>query len=124
MFRPAARAADPGEPAAGIATVKVLLDHLFDDRTEIPVFTLETLFIFRDEPLEMMKKHPIEDGAFRMTRTVDSRHIQDRRSRNGPGETRRCAPGRRIAYYVKEPALISKKTAITVDAVSLDDKQD
>jgi hypothetical protein len=34
----------------------------------------------------MMKKHPVENGAFRMTRTVDSRHIGNERSRNGPGK--------------------------------------
>ena len=33
----------------------------------------------------MMKKHPVENSAFRMTRTVDSRHIGNERSRNGPG---------------------------------------
>jgi hypothetical protein len=35
--------------------------------------------------LEMMN-HPIENCAFRMTRTVDSRHIRKERSRNGPGK--------------------------------------
>jgi hypothetical protein len=33
----------------------------------------------------MMEKHPIENGAFRMTRTVDSRHVGNEESRNAPG---------------------------------------
>ncbi len=88
MFRPAARAADPGESAAGIAAVQIALDNVLDDRPEIPVFPLEAALIFRDKPLEMMKKHPIEDGAFRMARMVDSRHIGNEVSRNTP-ETRK-----------------------------------
>jgi len=75
VLRPAARTADPGEPAARIAAIEVLFDQLFDDRTEEAVFTLKTLLILRDETLEMMEQHPVEDGAFRMARTVDSRHI-------------------------------------------------
>jgi hypothetical protein len=34
--------------------------------------------------VEIMKKHPIENGAFWMTRAVDSRHIGNEKSRNGP----------------------------------------
>jgi hypothetical protein len=45
----------------------------FDDRPEISVVPLETALIFRDEPLEMMEKHPVKNGAFRMTRALDSR---------------------------------------------------
>jgi hypothetical protein len=49
----------------------------------------------------MMKKHPVENGPFRMTRTVDSRHIGIRESRNAPetgkgknpGTTTRNGPG-------------------------------
>ena len=45
-----------------------------------------------------MKKHPIENGAFRMTRTIDSRHIGNEESRNAPGtglepESGDSAPG-------------------------------
>jgi len=44
--------ANQGESAAGVAAVEVFFDHLFDDRTEEAVFSLKTLLIFRDEPLE------------------------------------------------------------------------
>jgi hypothetical protein len=41
---------------------------------EKPVLPLETVFIFGQEPLEMMRQHPVEDGPLRMSRTIDSRH--------------------------------------------------
>jgi hypothetical protein len=88
VFRPAARAADPGETAAGIAAVKKLLDDALDDRTEIAVRLLETLLVLRDEAFKMMEQHPVENGPFGMTRTIDARHIQDKRSRNGPGKNK------------------------------------
>ena len=93
MLCPAARTADPGEPAAGIAAVKILLDGVLDDRTEIAVRLLETLLVLRDEALKMMEEHPVENRAFRMARAVDSRHIQDKRSRNGPGKNKGQFPG-------------------------------
>jgi hypothetical protein len=84
ILRPAARTADPGKPTAGIAAVEVLLHDVRDDRPEIAVGLLETL-VFRDESLEMMEEHPVEDRAFRMARAIDSRHIRESRSRNAPG---------------------------------------
>ena len=53
-------------------------------RTAKPVFALKTRLIFGDEPLEMMKKHPVEDGPLRMPRAIDSRHGGNKASRNGP----------------------------------------
>ena len=85
MFRPAVRAADPGKAAAGVAAVEIALDHILNDRPEISIFPLKSTLVFRDEALEVMKKHSIEDRAFRMTRTVDSRHIDNEESRNAPG---------------------------------------
>jgi len=85
MFGPAARAPDPGKSAAGVAAVEIALDDVLDDRPEEAVFPLKTPLIFRDEPLEMMEKHPVENGAFRMARAVDSRHIGNEVSRTGPG---------------------------------------
>jgi hypothetical protein len=73
-----------GEPAAGIAAVKILLDHLLDDRSEKPILPLETTLILRQEPVEMMEKHPVENGPLRMSRTIDSRHSRRIASRNGP----------------------------------------
>jgi len=93
MLRPAARTADPGERAAGIAAVKIILDDVLDDRTEIAVRLLETLLVLRDEALKMMEQHPVENGPLRMTRTIDARHIQDKRSRNGPGKNKGQFPG-------------------------------
>jgi len=85
MFRPAAWTPDPGKSAAGIAAVKIFFDDILDDRPEITIVPLEAALVFGDEPLEMMEKHPVENGAFRMTRTVDSRHIGNEVSRNAPG---------------------------------------
>jgi hypothetical protein len=75
---------DSGEPAAGIAAVKILLDHILDDRPEKTVLPLETTLILNQEPVEMMEKHPVEDGPLRMSRTIDSRHSGRMASRNGP----------------------------------------
>lgn len=80
MLGPAARTADPVESAAWIAAVKILLDDVLDDRTEIAVRLIETLLVLRDEALKMMEQHPVENGPLRMTRTIDARHIQDKRS--------------------------------------------
>jgi hypothetical protein len=85
MFRPAAWAPDPGESAAGIAAVKIALDDVLDDRPEETIVPLEPALVFGDEPLEMMEKHPVENGPFRMTRAIDSRHIGNDVSRNAPG---------------------------------------
>jgi hypothetical protein len=70
MFRPAAWTPDPGKSAAGIAAVKIFFDDILDDRPEITIVPLEPALVFGDEPLEMMEKHPVENGAFRMTRAV------------------------------------------------------
>jgi len=79
---------DAGEPAFRIAAVKILLDHLLDDRSEKPILPLETVFIFGQEPVEMMEKHPVENGPLRMSRTIDSRHSRRIASRNGPTSRR------------------------------------
>jgi len=93
MFCPAARAPDPSKSAARIAAVEIALDDIVDDRPEEAVFPFKTPLIFRDEPLEMMKKHPVENGAFRMARAVDSRHIGNEVSRNAPGTGQSKNPG-------------------------------
>jgi len=67
--------------------------HLLDDRPEITIVPLESALVFRDEPLEMMEKHLVENGTFRMTRTVDSRHIGNEESRNAPGTRKGKNPG-------------------------------
>jgi hypothetical protein len=51
---------------------------------------LETVFIFGDKPLEMMKQHQVEDGPLRMSGTIDSCHGGRIASRNGP--TSRIGP--------------------------------
>ena len=69
-----------GEPAFRIAAVKILLDHPLNDRSEKPILPLETVFIFGQEPLEMMEEYPVKDRPLRMSRTIDSRH--SRRTEN------------------------------------------
>jgi hypothetical protein len=83
MFGPAARTADPSKPTARIAAVKILLDDVLDDRSEVAVSLLEA-FVFRDKPLKMMEEHPIENGPLRTSRTIDSRHSGRKASRNRP----------------------------------------
>jgi hypothetical protein len=73
------------ESATRVAAVKTGLDDLFDDRPEITIVPLEPALVFGDEPLEMMEKHPVKNGAFRMMRAVDSRHTGNEVSRNAPG---------------------------------------
>jgi hypothetical protein len=68
---PTVRAPDAGKPAHRIAAVKILLDNILDDRPEKAVHLLEPILIFSKEQLEIMKYHPIEDGAFRMTPAVN-----------------------------------------------------
>jgi hypothetical protein len=43
----------------------------------IAILPLETVFIFGQEALEMMRQHPVKDCPLRMSRTIDSGH--DRR---------------------------------------------
>jgi hypothetical protein len=76
--------ADEGEPAFRIAAVKILLDHLLDDRPEKAVLPLETTLILRQKPVEMMEEYPIKDCPLRMSRTIDSRHSRRKASRTGP----------------------------------------
>jgi hypothetical protein len=35
---------------------------------------LEAALILREEAFEIMKEHPVENGAFRMTGTINSGH--------------------------------------------------
>lgn len=70
--------------AAGVAAVKILLDHLLDDRPEISVFPLEATLVLRQKSLEMMKHHPVERRPLRMPGTIDSRHGESKASGNGP----------------------------------------
>jgi hypothetical protein len=65
---------DSSEPAARVAAVKIPLDHLLDYRPEEPILPLETTLILRQEPVEMMEKHPVENGPLRMSRVIDSGH--------------------------------------------------
>jgi len=49
-----------GKAAYQIAAVQVLLYHLLDHRSEIPVLLLETILIYPEEPLEIVIKHPVK----------------------------------------------------------------
>jgi hypothetical protein len=66
VFRLAVRTADAGKPAARVAAVEVALDHLLDNGPEEPVFFLKTALILGQEPIEVMKQHPVEDRPLRM----------------------------------------------------------
>jgi hypothetical protein len=59
-------------------------DGFLDNRPEEAILLLETAPVFGEELVEMMKKHPVEDGAFRMSGTGDSCHGHDKNPTNGP----------------------------------------
>jgi len=82
--------ADAGKPAAGVAAIEVALDHLLDDRAEETILLLEPALVFRQEAVEVMEQHPIEDSPLGMSRTVNSCHSRSFSSRNGPA---RSTPG-------------------------------
>jgi len=69
---PTVRAADAGKAAARVAAIQVALDNLFDDGPEEAVLLLEAALILRKEPVKIMEEHAVEDGALRMSRTIDS----------------------------------------------------
>jgi len=76
--------ADAGKTAQRIATVEIPLNNILDDWPEEPIFLLETILIFCKEPLEIMKKHPVENSALRMTLAIDPYHSMWSDSGNGP----------------------------------------
>jgi hypothetical protein len=80
-----------GEPAARIAAAEIALNHLLNDQPENTVLPLETGLILNQEPVEMIKNHPVKDHLLRTSRTIDSRHSGRMASRNGPthGDDRR-----------------------------------
>jgi len=64
---PAVRTPDAGKAAHGIAAIQVLLYNILDHRTEEAVLPLETILVFLKKLLEIVKKHPVKNGVFRMT---------------------------------------------------------
>ena len=78
------RTTDAGKPAARVAALEVALDHLLDDRSKKAVLFLETALIVRQEAVKIVKEHPVQDGAFRISRTIHSGHDGRMASRNGP----------------------------------------
>ena len=82
MLVPTVGTADAGKPAAGIAAVKIALDDFLDDRPEEAALLLEAMLILREEALEVMKEHSVEDSPLRMPRTIHS-HDGRMASRNG-----------------------------------------
>jgi hypothetical protein len=68
---PTVRASDSGKSAHWIAAVEILLDNILDDWTEISIFLLETILIFSEKLLEIVKKNTIKNSEFRMTLAVD-----------------------------------------------------
>jgi hypothetical protein len=76
-----------GKSAPRVAAIEIALDHLLDDRPKISVLPLESTLVFGQKALEMMGDHPIENGALRMPRTIDSRHGGRNVPRFGPRST-------------------------------------
>jgi hypothetical protein len=54
------RTAKPGKPAAGIASVKVALNHLLDNGPEEAILLLEASFVLGQEPIGAVEQHPIK----------------------------------------------------------------
>jgi len=75
---------DAGKPTARVAAVEVALDDFFDDRPEEAILLLEAALILRQESVEIVEEHAVEDGALGMSGAVDSGHEGRMASRNGP----------------------------------------
>ena len=60
-FSTAVPATNPGKPALGIAAVQIALHNFFYDRTEISILLLKATLILREEPVERMEEHPVEE---------------------------------------------------------------
>jgi len=59
--------------------------HLFDDGgTEEAVLFFKPGLIFGKELVKVMEQHPVEHGAFGMSRAIDPCHSRSLESRNGP----------------------------------------
>jgi hypothetical protein len=71
-----------GEPAARVAAVKIAPHDFLDGRPEEAVFLLEAALMLREEPVEIMKEHPIKDGPLGTAGTIHSRHGGRMASRN------------------------------------------
>jgi len=74
---------NPGEPATRVAAVEEAFDHLLDDGSEEAAFLLETALELREEAVEIVEEHSIEDCPLGMSRPIDS-HGGRMASRNGP----------------------------------------
>jgi len=60
-----------------------------ENRPEEAVLLLEAMLILREEAVEVMEDHPIEDRALGMSGTIDSGHDGRMASRNGPSSRSR-----------------------------------
>jgi len=65
---------DAGKSASGVAAVKIALHHLLDDGPEVTVLLLEAALILGQERVKIIEQHPVEHGAFWMSRAVDPCH--------------------------------------------------
>ena len=52
---------------------------------ETAVLSLKPDLVFSEKLLEVMKKHPVEDGALRMSKTINPCHGSRDDSKNWPG---------------------------------------
>jgi len=71
---PTVRAADASKAAARIAAIQVALDHILDNGPQESVLLLEAALILRKESVKIIEEHAVEDGALRMSGTVNSWH--------------------------------------------------
>ena len=77
----AVRTADAGKPAARIAPVQIAIKDFFDDEPEEAILSLEPALVLGQESLEIIEQRLIEDGALRMSRTINSCHSRSFSSR-------------------------------------------
>jgi len=61
-------------------TVQILIHNLLDNRTKIAILPLKPILILQEKSIEVMKKHSIENSAFRMMLTIDLCHSRDKDS--------------------------------------------
>jgi len=77
---PTVHTPDASKSTHRIAAIKILLNNILNDGTEIAVLSLKPVFVFSEKLLEVMKDHLIKNSMFRMPLTIDSCHSREENS--------------------------------------------
>jgi hypothetical protein len=97
---------NPREPAHGVGTVKVTLDYLPYNRSQVPVTLMESVLVLSKEGVEVGSEHPVEHRGFRMSLPVECRHTGSEVSQES-GRIVQGAVSRQAARAYKERQVLS-----------------